>query len=61
MRRETAERWAWITLYSGLLVLCLGVFVLRADTLLGLVLVVAGAAGAVAGVGLIVLRSRMPP
>ena len=59
MLPATAERWAWILLYAGLLLLCLGLFVRAADAGLGLGLVIAGAVGAFAGIGLIVARSRM--
>ena len=59
MLPATAERWAWILLYAGLLLLCLGLFVRAADAGLGLGLLIAGAVGAFVGIGLIVARSRM--
>lgn len=53
------ERWVWILLYGGLLVLCLGLATVAHDAVLGHALLVAGALAAVAGVALIVVRSRM--
>ena len=61
MKSASAERWAWILLYGGLLVLCLGVFVRRADAGLGLGMIGGGIVAAAAGIGLIAVRSRMSP
>ena len=51
----------WVFIYSGLLMLALGLFVLRHDATLGWVLVLLGSVDAWVGVVLIVVRSRMPP
>ena len=49
----------WVFIYSGLLLLALGLFVLRHDSTLGWVMVCLGAVDALVGVALIVVRSRM--
>ena len=51
----------YLQIVGGLLLLCLGLFVQRADGPLGWMLVITGAALAAAGAMLIVLRSRMGP
>ena len=61
MKTSTVEALVWVLVYGGLLLLCLGLFVLRADGLLGWPLVLLGGAVALAGVVLIYLRSRMGP
>ena len=61
MKTSTVEALVWVLVYGGLLLLCLGLFVLRADDLLGWPLVLAGGATAVAGAVLIYIRSRMGP
>jgi hypothetical protein len=60
MKSRTLERLAWVLLYGGLLLGCLGAFVLAAGTAprLGGALVVLGAAGVAGGVLSIWLRSR---
>ena len=60
MRTKTLEKWTWLLIYGGLLVLSLGLFVLRSSADTGWVLVLAGAAAVVAGVALVVARSRLP-
>ena len=60
MRTKTIEKWAWLLIYGGLLVLSLGLFLLRSSTGMGWALVLAGAAAAVTGAALVVARSRMP-
>ena len=60
MRTKTIEKWTWLLIYGGLLVLSLGLFVLRSSADMGWVLVLAGAAAVVAGVALVVARSRLP-
>ena len=60
MRTKTLEKWTWLLIYGGLLVLSLGLFVLRSSADTGWVLVLAGAAAVVAGVVLVVARSRLP-
>ena len=52
------EKLVWILIYSGLLLVCLGIFVQRSDALLGWILIVAGAIDAAAGAVLIWVRSR---
>lgn len=59
VKKETVERWVWLLVYGGLLVLCLGVFVRRADAPLGWGLMGFGGLAAVAGFALIYVRSRM--
>jgi hypothetical protein len=61
MTTRTVEKWAWILIYGGLLLLSLGVFVLRGDADLGWTLAVVGAVTAVAGAVLIAVRARMHP
>jgi hypothetical protein len=61
MKPSTVEVLVWVLIYGGLLLLCLGLFVQRADGPLGWMLVITGAALAAAGAMLIVLRSRMGP
>jgi hypothetical protein len=48
----------WVLIYGGLLLVCLGVFVLRSAEGLGWGLIGVGAVAAVAGAALIVVRSR---
>jgi protein-S-isoprenylcysteine O-methyltransferase Ste14 len=60
VKAKTAEKWAWILIYSGLLMLCLGLFVLRSAALPGWLLLTAGTLDAIAGVALIYWRSRWP-
>ena len=59
MNPAAVGAWAWILLYGGLLTGVLGMFTKDADPALGLVLIVAGVLGVVAGVGLILWRSRL--
>jgi len=58
MKTSTIEALVWVLVYGGLLLLCLGLFVSRSDGGLGWLLVLAGAALAVAGVVLIYLRFK---
>ena len=60
MRTQVIEKWTWLLIYGGLLALSLGLFVLRSSADTGWVLVLAGAAAVVAGVVLVVARSRLP-
>ena len=60
MRTKTIEKWAWLLIYGGLLVLSLGLFLLRSSAGMGWALVLAGTAAAVTGAALVVARSRMP-
>ena len=61
MKTSTVEALVWVLVYGGLLLLCLGLFVLRADGILGWPLVLLGGALVAAGAVLIYLRSRMGP
>ena len=61
MKTSTVEALVWVLVYGGLLLLCLGLFVLRSDAMLCWLLVLAGGALAVAGAALIYIRSRMGP
>jgi hypothetical protein len=61
MIRRKLDRWAWLMIYSGLLALSLGWFMLARDAALGSTLMAAGGLVAAIGVGLILVRSRMGP
>ena len=58
MSNKALERLVWILVYSGLLLASLGVFLMRSDTVLGWVFVIAGLVDAAAGMVLIWVRSR---
>jgi len=62
MRAKTMEALTWVLIFGGLLVLSPGIFVLRAGAGFGLgwAMVGGGSAAVLAGVVLILLRSRMP-
>jgi len=60
MSNAAMEKLVWVLIYSGLLLICLGVFLMRGDTIVGWVVVVAGALDAAAGAVLIWVRSRRP-
>jgi hypothetical protein len=60
MTTHTVDRLIWVLIYGGLLLVCLGVFVQRRADGLGWMLIVIGAVVAVAGAGLVWVRSRMP-
>lgn len=59
MKAATIERWVWVLIYGGSLLLCLAVFVGRGDAALAWTLGVAGGAAAAVGAALIVVRARM--
>ncbi len=59
MKPSAVEKWAWVLIYSGLLLLSLGVFVLQLGGAWGWALVVPGVLLALGGALLIYLRSRM--
>ncbi len=61
MSNGALEKLTWVLIYGGLLVLCLGLFVMRGDAGLGWTLVVGGGALAAVGAALIVLRARRGP
>ena len=60
MRTKSIEKWAWLLIYGGLLVLSLGLFVLPGSAGMGWALVLTGVAAVVAGWALVVARSRLP-
>ena len=59
MKTSTLETWAWVLLYGGLLLLCVAIFAWRGSAAVGAVLLGAGLLGAVGGIALIVVRSRL--
>jgi hypothetical protein len=63
MKAARLDLLAWALIYAGLLVACLGAFLLRygdEGSPLGVVLCVAGVAAVLLGTVLIYLRSRVP-
>jgi hypothetical protein len=58
MSNAALEKLAWVLIYSGLLVLCLGLFAHRTSVPIGWALMIAGGIDAAAGVLLIWWRSR---
>jgi hypothetical protein len=58
-RTKTVEKWAWILIYGGLGVAGLGWFMRTEPGPWGEWLIAGGAVGVVAGVALIIWRSRM--
>ena len=61
MSTSSIETWVWVLIYGGLLLLCLGVFVLRAGAAFGWAMVVVGGVAVLVGAALVVMRSRMQP
>lgn len=60
MKPKTLESLAWVLIYSGLLLACLGLFLQReGGNVLGWTLTVVGALDAAAGVVLVWWRSRL--
>ena len=59
MKTKKVEKWVWILIYGGLLVMGLGIAMERHGGDLGHLLVVGGIAAAAGGVALIFVRSRM--
>ena len=55
------ERWIWILIYGGLLIIILGIATGRTEEALGWSMAVPGAVAAVVGVVLIYVRSRLKP
>lgn len=53
------EKWIWILIYGGLLLLILGIATGRTDATLGWAMAVPGGLAAVVGVVLIYVRSRL--
>ena len=60
MSAKTLEKWSWVLIYGGLLLVCLGVFVREQQAVMGWVLVAAGAAMVLAGAIFIALRAKLP-
>ncbi|GAB4114755.1 MAG: hypothetical protein Fur0014_17290 [Rubrivivax sp.] len=58
MKNASIETWAWVLLYGGLLVLCLGWFLGAGSAALATGAYVLGSASALAGVLMIWWRSR---
>ena len=60
MKASALEKLIWVLIYGGLLVLCLGVFVMRSGgDGLGWTLLFAGSIGTGSGAVLVWVRSRM--
>jgi hypothetical protein len=55
------EKWIWILIYGGLLILVAGLAVARQDQALGWIIAAPGAVLAAIGVVLIYVRSRLSP
>jgi uncharacterized membrane protein HdeD (DUF308 family) len=53
------ERWTWILIYGGLIVLCVGFAVQQQGSAAGAAVVLGGAIAVAAGVALILVRARM--
>ena len=58
-RAQRLEKWCWILIFLGMVLLPLGLAVQRSDAALGWGIAVAGAALVAIGVLLIWIRSRM--
>ena len=59
MKPKTAEKLSWVLIYSGLLLISLGLFLRRSQPLAASLIIALGVADVVAGAVLIWLRSRM--
>jgi hypothetical protein len=59
MNTSRIEKWVWILIYGGLLVMGLGIAMERQGAEFGHLLVIGGIGAAIGGVFLIFLRSRM--
>ena len=60
MNNPSLERWTWVLIYGGLLVIGLGLFMLRAGQAPGWPLLLGGGALVAVGAVLVVVRSRRP-
>jgi hypothetical protein len=58
MSNKALETLTWFLIYSGLLLVSLGLFLRRSEALIGWALVAAGGADTVAGAALLWWRSR---
>ena len=61
MKPAAIEKWTWVLIFSGLLVLSLSWFVDDSEVAWAASLAIAGALATIVGVLLIYLRSRMGP
>jgi uncharacterized membrane protein HdeD (DUF308 family) len=61
MKPATMEKWTWVLIFGGLLVLSLSWFVDDSQVVVAATLAVVGALATIVGVLLIYLRSRMAP
>ncbi|HSQ71307.1 MAG TPA: hypothetical protein VLM87_02695 [Rubrivivax sp.] len=61
LSNEVLDRLVWLLIYSGLLLVGLGVFLARSDAVVGWVIATAGALDAAAGALLLWVRSRRRP
>ena len=61
MSNKRMEVWIWVCIYAGLLLMSLGLFVVRAQAASGWLLGTLGGLLVLAGVVLVVLRSRREP
>ena len=61
MKSASLEKWTWVLIFGGLLVLSLSWFVDNSQAVLAATLAIAGALATIVGVVLIYLRSRMGP
>jgi hypothetical protein len=61
MTPQRVEQWVWVLVYGGLLCMSLGWFVTPAQGPWGELMVSGGVVAALAGVVLIVIRSKMKP
>ena len=55
------QKWCWILIYAGMILLALGLAVQRSDLTLGWLIAAPGIGSIVVGIGLIWWRSRMDP
>lgn len=60
MDAKALEKWTWLLIYGGLLLLCMGLFVMRDSLALGWALVMLGVVLAALGVVLIFQRAKLP-
>lgn len=61
MKPAAMEKWTWVLIFGGLLVLSLSWFVDDSHVVLAATLAVVGALATIGGVLLVYLRSRMAP
>ena len=57
---QRIQKWSWILMYVGIVLLALGLSVQRSDAALGWGIAAPGIAAIVVGIVLIWVRSRMP-